>query len=132
MQKTYWWRVPSLLLGCIIFGWGYLVTTINSLDSWYSAYIDPSMFLSLSLIFVSIALFFFSDSVFLKWLRFAIVWFTLAAIFILLAPEYQGGWLGIGPEKESVSIWMSVLFVILSFGKIIWESRKAERSHGAV
>ncbi len=132
MQKTYWWRIGVLFFGSLIFGWGYLVTQSSGFGSWYNAYTDPSMFLSLSLIFVSIILFFFIDDVFLKWLRFSIVWLVLATILILLAPEYQGGWLGIGPEKESVSILMSILFVILSFGKIIWESRKTERSQETV
>jgi hypothetical protein len=51
---------------------------------------------------------------------------VLAVIFIILAPEYQGGWLGIGPEKESVSIWMSALFIFLSFAKIAWDSRNKQ------
>lgn len=130
MQKTYWWRVSVLFFGGIVFGWGYLVTNRSGLDSWYNSYTDPSMFLSLSLLFVSIVMFFINDVIFKKWLRFAIVWFVLAVIFIMLAPEYQGGWLGIGPEKESVSVWMSILFVILSLGKIAWESWRIRKNEG--
>lgn len=82
---------------------------------------------SLALLIVSPLLFFISGSIFFKWLRFAIVWFVLAVMFIILSPEYQGGWLGIGPEKESVSILMSVLFAIISIAKISWDIWKAKR-----
>lgn len=124
MQKTYWWRIGIFLFGGCVFGLGYLVTNTSSLRGWYNSYTDPSMFLSLSLIVVSVISFFIIDNVFKKWLRFSIAWFVLAAILITLAPEYRGGWLGIGPEKESVSIWASVLFVILSIAKLSWDSWK--------
>ena len=132
MQKMHWWRVGVLLLGCLVFGWGYLVTQNDNLDGWYNAYTDPSMFLSLSLIFVSVIMFFVDDTIFRKWLYFTILWLVLTVIFIFLAPEYQGGWLGIGPEKESVSIRMSILFVILSLVNIAWDSWKIRRSQGIV
>jgi fucose 4-O-acetylase-like acetyltransferase len=61
---------------------------------------------------------------FKKWLRFAGVWFAVAAILIAVTPEYQGGWMPISPTKESVSIWMASLFVIISLAKLAWDSRK--------
>lgn len=127
MQKTYWWRITVLMLGMIMFGWGYLAVNASELKL-YNPYIDPLMFLSISLIAISPFLFFVHDMVFLKWLRFALVWFALAVVFIILSPEYQGGWIGIGPEKESVSIWMSSLFVIISLIKISWDSWKIRKS----
>lgn len=79
---------------------------------------------SLALLVVSPALFLISRIVFKKWVHFSIMWFLSTAVLILIAPEYQGGWLGIGPEKESVSIWLSVLFVIISLAKLVWDTKK--------
>ncbi len=28
------------------------------------------------------------------------------------------------PEKESISIWLSVLFVIISLAKLVWDTKK--------
>ncbi len=80
--------------------------------------------LSLSLLVVSLALFFVRDIVFLKWLRFAIVWFAVSVIFIALAPVSTGGWMSFGPTKELVSIWMGALFVVISFMKLLYDSKK--------
>lgn len=128
MQKTYWWRVFILFFSIIIFGWGYIVTSRNDLDRFYNSYTDPSMFLSLSVFIISIISFFIVDTVFIKWFRFFIVWFFLAIIFITFAPEYYGGWLGLGPTKEFIAIWMSALFVILSITKITWDSWKIRKN----
>lgn len=124
----YWWRIFIFFFGVVVFGWGYLAAYVDSFDNWYNSYTDSSLFLSLSLLIVSLTLFFISDSVFKKWLRFAIIWIVLAVMFIILSPEYQGGWLGLGPEKESVSIWMSSLFVIISLVKIAWDVRREKVS----
>jgi hypothetical protein len=133
MQKTYWWRIVVLFLGIVVFGWGYLV--VNAFDLGlcgvgkkcffnYGSYVDPLMFLSLALFVITPFLFFINDLIFKKWLHFAIAWFMLAAIFITLAPVYSGGYIGLNPTKESVSIWMGSLFVIISIIQIAWLSKK--------
>ena len=125
MGKTYLWRIFVMVLAVVVFGYGYIAVNMDKLNL-YNNYIDPLMFLSLSLLAVSPLLFFIRDEVFLKWLRFSLAWFALAAILIALSPEYSGGW---GPSfdltKESVSIWMGTLFVITSLVKITWDSRKS-------
>lgn len=123
MKKTYWWRGVIMLFATVVFVYGYIAVNKDELGL-YNSYIDPSMFLSLSLLLVSPFLFFIRDAVFLKWLRFAGVWFFLSALFVALSPEYQRGWMGIGPTKELVSLWMGVLFVIASIAKIVWDSRR--------
>ena len=125
MKKTHWWRIASLFLGCIIFGWGYLAS--NEMLFQYNSYVDPAMFFSLAVMVMSMFLFLVYDKVFIKWLRFALVWFFLTLLFVLAAPEYAGGWMSFGPTKESVSIWMSSLFVIISLVQIIWESRNSSK-----
>ena len=136
MQKTNWWRMVVLFLGMIIFGWGYLVVNAFELGLCdkggrcfltYGSYVDPLMFLSLFLLIISPMLFFVRDAVFLKWLKFAIAWFALAAIFIALSPVYSGGSIGLNPTKESVSIWMGSLFVIISLAQLFWVSRNLKK-----
>lgn len=83
---------------------------------------------SLSLLAVSPLLFFISDKIFKKWLRFAGIWFAVAAILILISPEYSGGFgPSLNPTKESVSIWMSSLFVIGSLAIIVREKLSARK-----
>lgn len=130
MQKTYWWRVVVLFLGAVAFGWGYLVVNAIQLGLCslgqkcffhYNSYVDPLMFISLFLLVVSSLLFFVYDVVFIKWLKFVLVWFALAAIFILLAPVYSGGYIGLNPTKESVSIWMGSIFVVVSIFMLAYQ-----------
>ena len=133
MKKTYWWRMITLLVGLVVFGHSYMSThdsslcgTFNSCLFRYNAYTDPLLFLSLSLLALSVTVFFVNDSIFLKWLRFTLIWFATATIFIVLSPEYSPGYIGnMMPTKEMVSIWMSILFVLISPIKIIWDSKKA-------
>lgn len=126
MQKIYWWRFLTVIFSVLVFGYGYIAVNFDGLGI-YNSFVDSLMFLSLSLIVVSPFLFFVRDEVFKKWLRFAGVWFGVAAILIALSPEYSGGWgPSLNPTKESVSIWMASLFVIISLAKITWDSRKSK------
>ncbi len=136
MSKTYWWRFGALLIGALVFGWGYQLVSAENLGLCrqgisclfkYNVYVDPLMFLSLSLLVITPFLFFVSDAVFLKWLRFAVLWFGVTAIFIIMAPVYTGGFVGFGPTKESVSIWMGSLFVVASLVQIILAHRKLKQ-----
>lgn len=122
MKKTYWWRALVLLIGLLFLGYGYLA--VGDYIFYYNAYVDPIMFIALSLLLISPALFFIKDNIFKKWLKFAVIWIILTAIFVSLSPEYSGGYIGLNPTKESVSIWMGVFFVILSLVKIFWDSKK--------
>lgn len=128
MKITYWWRA-SLIIGVVLI---LTIAYIGPCDYALARCLGGNSILvtrtifhfSLSLLAVSPFLFFVRDEVFKKWLRFAGVWFTIAAVLIAITPEYQGGWMSIGPTKESVSIWMGALFVIGSLAKLAWDSRK--------
>jgi predicted MFS family arabinose efflux permease len=123
-----------------MFGYGYLAANNEGLglckieggkqtcSIHYNDFIDPLMFSAISIVVLSLFLFFISDNVFKKWLRFAIAWFIVDVVLIALAPTYTGGWMNFGPTKESVSIWMGVLFVIISLVLIIWQSLKERKS----
>lgn len=116
-----------LVLGGLVSFWEYLVINKSSFDGLYNAYTGPFFFLSFALLIVSPFLFLINDNVFRQWFRFAGVWFALSIILILLAPEYWGGWMSFGPEKKSVSVVMSILFVILSFGQLAWSYWKGPK-----
>ncbi len=130
MQKTYWWRAGLVASCLVILFSAYAGPCEGSFGRCFggnSIIVTRTFFhFSLSLILISPFLFFVSDYIFLRWLRFAAIWLVLAAICIILAPEYQGGWLGMGPEKESVSFWMSVLLVILSLIQLVWENLRMQ------
>lgn len=140
MQKTYWWRVATSLTSCVllivsyIFGHKILFSLCDKIgldicfETTSQTIGKPLFLLSLSLLIVSIFIFFITDIVFKKWLRFAIVWFVVAAVFVALAPVYSGGYIGLNPTKESISIWMGSLFVILSLIQIVWQSRKLQKN----
>lgn len=133
MQKTYWWRIGIVVVGGFVFGWEYLAVnafetnlcdSVNNCIFRYTSYTDSLMFLSLSLLITSPFLFFVQDNVFLKWLTFALAWFVITSILIALAPVSTGGWMSFGPTKESVSIWMGTLFIIVSLVKLLWDTKR--------
>lgn len=139
MKKTYWWRILILLFGLVLLGYGYLAVNNEELGLCkmengkqicfihYNDFIDPLIFAAVFLIVVSFCLFFIPDSIFKKWLRFAIAWLVVEVIFVAISPTYTGGWMNFGPTKELVSIWMGVLFVIISLVLIIRQSVKERK-----
>lgn len=134
MQKTYWWRA-GVVVSCLVVLLGAYVGpceySLGRCLGGNSIFVTRTFFhFALSFLLVSPVLFLVNDSIFKKWFRFSIIWFLVATVFILLVPEYQGGWLGIGPEKESVSILMGMLFVMLSFGQLAWASWKTHKTEG--
>jgi hypothetical protein len=126
MQKTYWWRVGLFSLSLVILAVSYIGFCdykIGMCLGGNDILIIRTLFhIFLATLVISSFLFFVSDKSFLKWLRFAVVWIFLSVFLIYAIPEYQGGWISIAPGKELASIWMSELFVILSLGKIVWDS----------
>lgn len=61
------------------------------------------------------------------------VFLIVTFIFIIATPEYSGGWgPNYNPDRETVSIWMGVLFVIISLALVIWQSvkEKINKKHG--
>jgi hypothetical protein len=142
MQKTYWWRTGVFLLALAGLFVGYAVFYPYTfgicmpaeghcfLASYKKIFAEPLFLLSLSLLIVSPFLFLVRDVVFLKWLRFALIWFAVAAVLIAATPTYTGGWMSFGPTKESVSIWLSMLFVAVSSIKLVWDMRKAKGIQG--
>jgi hypothetical protein len=134
MQKTYWWRIilivvcTGVLLGAYL---GPCDSNVARCLGGDSILVTRTFFhFALSLLVVSLFLFFVRDTVFLKWLRFAMIWFAVAAVLIAATPTYTGGWMSFGPTKESVSIWLSMLFVAVSSIKLVWDMRKAKGIQG--
>jgi hypothetical protein len=129
MDKTYRWRIAlsSASFLILLIAYTFFCESRMSRCLWGdSILVTRTIFhFTLSLLVVSPVLFFVRDEVFKKWLRFAGVWFGIAAVLVILTPESSGGWgPSLNPTKESVSIWMASLFVIISLVKIAWDSRK--------
>ena len=89
---------------------------------WRKTISEPLFIVSTSVFISSIFTFFISNRLFTRWLIFTIAWLVAAVICIALAPVYTSNILG-GPTKESISIWMGTLFVIISlimFAVMTW------------
>lgn len=126
MKNNYWWRVGVLLFGMIGFLIGvgtfypykYGLCNINIGNCMFvplkRVFSEPLSIFSVFFLIVSSLLFFISDKIFLRWLRFAIYWAGLAVFFVIVSPVHSGGFVSLSPTKESVSIWMGILFVIIS------------------
>jgi len=131
MKKTYWWRVGLIIICVLILMISYFGPCNQKLGRCVggnSILMVRTLFhFSLAFLVVAPFLFFIRDNIFLKWLRFAAGWVFLSAIFIILAPEYSSGVVG-NPTKETVSIWMGSLFVIISLVIIIHQSRKLNKN----
>lgn len=142
MKKTYWWRLVSLFVGFIGIVIAYIYRNqlrfglcentylfnnkLSCLDKTSITVGKPLFVLSLSFLLVSFCSLFISDIVFKKWLKFAIAWFILTIILVILAPTSSTSIPG-NPTKEDVSIWMSSLFVIISLIQIIILSKKQKQ-----
>lgn len=131
MKKTYWWRI-GLGIVCVLI---LAVTFFGPCDQKFGRcaggddiIIVRTLFhFFLATIIVTPLLFFVKDNIFLKWLKFAIAWFILEILCIALSPAYSGDFLGLIPEKELVSTWMSELFVIISICIIAYQSYKLRK-----
>lgn len=142
MQKTYLWRWLTVVATLILIGLSYffghkiLFSPCDAIESLvgndpcftnaFKSISKPLFFSSVALLIISPFLFFFSDKFFIKWFRFALVWFFLAIVFVAFTPE-QHNFMSLNPDKETVSIWMSALFVIISLGMFIREWATAKK-----
>ncbi len=145
-QKTYWWRVLTIFFGGMSLAVAYVLNNqllFGTCDHTYStgsyqgcldtAGIDigkPLFFFSIAILCVSILLSFVRDEVFLKWLKFSAVWWFFAIILIALTPSSYHSFLNLNPDRESVSLWLSGLFVIVSLVKLVWDTRKLRQNTG--
>ena len=82
----------------------------------------PLVIIFLPLFLVSVAMFRFKKQIFDTWVRFVYFWLPITALFVILAPEYDSSLLNI--QKDSVSLFMSGLFMIVSFFLVVYISIK--------
>jgi hypothetical protein len=131
MKKTYWWRACVMLLALIILAISFVWPCnfkISKCLGGDSILITRTLFhYFLSILVVSFFLFFISDSIFKKWLYFAVIWFFIDILLIIISPTYTGGFINFGPTKELVSIWMGALFVIISIALLIQAKIKEKK-----
>lgn len=80
-------------------------------------------------LFVSPFFFFIPENVFKKWFWFTLAWFVTSSLWIAAAPTYDSGFFSMmNFTKEKVSIFMSILFVPISLGILLFASWKEKRS----
>jgi hypothetical protein len=67
------------------------------------------------------------DEIYRAWLKFSYGWIPLSMALILIAPEYDSSFIPLYSfTKGSVAFIMSLLFVIISLGIIIWKYASAK------
>jgi hypothetical protein len=130
MQKTYWWRISLAVISLSFVGMLYIGACDHRLGRCLGGNSIPiarTAFHFFSALFIiSPFLFFISDKVFLKWLRFAMIWIALSVVAIVATPD-KNAFMSFDPDKETVSIWMGTLFVILSLAQFVWEWHKDKK-----
>ena len=85
------------------------------LDNYRLVFFEPLIIVSIFIFLTSVFTFFISNNIFKKWLIFSLIWFSIDAILVYNASVYSHYALDIIPTtKESISIWMGSLFVIIS------------------
>ena len=128
MKKTYWWRICLIMLSVVVLLLAYIgPCKYNISRCFWGNYIliTRTLFhIFLTILAISPVLFFVSDYTFKMWIKFTIIWFIIGSILVLLAPVSIGGFINFRPTKELVSIWMGILFVIISLVWIIWQKIK--------
>lgn len=73
-------------------------------------------------------LFFLPYTVYRAWRTFALIALPISALLIWLTPQYASSTLGglpLGPDRELVTMWLSGLFVLISYGIILWKALAA-------
>lgn len=74
-------------------------------------------------------LFFINDAVFRRWSFFSLVWLWLSFTIIIITPEYLGGWINIGPDRDDMAAFMAWLFVIISLAMMIRDSFRGKKAN---
>jgi cell division protein FtsW (lipid II flippase) len=116
MKKTYWWRIVLFLFSTLTPALLYTTSCGYNFNRclWGNNLTSSTLFrFSLALIIISLFLFFLSDKIFLKWLKFAVAWIILSIITIVATPE-RHAFFSMDPDKETVSLWMGILLVIIN------------------
>lgn len=139
MKKTYWWRIVLSMASLAVVAWSFIYDIYICLPVseggcpfflYRKYFLEPIAFFSIAFSFLSLFLFFVSDVVFKKWLGFALVWLIFSFFLISIAPDDTGLWLPMRPDKEIASLWLSVLFVPISLGILLfasWKERQASK-----
>ena len=87
----------------------------------------PLFIISLPLFLLSLITYKMRDEVFAVWFRFSRVWFPLTLFLVIISPEYGNSLLPV--EKDSVSFFMSLLFLLISLTIIIKKYFSLKSNH---
>ena len=82
-------------------------------------------FFSISIFIISLILLFSREEIFHTWKKFAIIYILLSLIIITLAPTSAPNIISF--DKESATLWLAVIFLIVSLAIIIVKTVKLRR-----
>ena len=85
------------------------------------------LYIFVPLFLLSLITYKMQDEIFHKWLKFVYIWVPLTIILVLISPEYGNSLFPI--EKDSVSFFMSVLFLLISIILILSNHFSLKNSH---
>ena len=88
---------------------------------------DPMSNIAISIIIVSTLLFFVKEQVLSLWLKFAYFWLPLTLLFVLVSPPGGGGFLPPMATRETNSLLLAKIFVVLSVAIIAYKSYKLRK-----
>jgi hypothetical protein len=132
MKKTYWWKIIMIGSVGLFMVWAYFNPCEHRLSRCIGGegmFIVRTMFhFSIPVLTSSLVLLFLSASVSKKWLKFAAGWIIFSMIIILLTPASIGGYVSVVPEREVVSFFINILFLIISLILITFWTIKEKRS----
>ncbi len=92
----------------------------------FTAIVEPVSILLSGLLLSFVLAITTADSVFRIWKKFSYAYMPFAVLLIFLAPNTSRNILGI--DREFTSIWLSILYVIISLVLITYKSWRIKRS----
>ena len=121
----------SLLVLLLGIGLGVLSTPLNDFGLYWAdaeAIIETLVLFPLAIFLISLILLFsHSELIVFSWIRFAKYYLPVAAFLVIITSSDRGGWISIGPDRESMIWFTSTLFFLISLIIIAvksWKLRK--------
>jgi hypothetical protein len=91
----------------------------------YRGYMESVALFSVALIVISLILFFIDKRINRSWLIFAMIYTIVYVIAVYVTPPTSGL---LQPQRDLVSLWLSIAFVILSLILIVYKSWRLKKS----
>lgn len=101
-----------------------IVCLHNYIDN-FNEIIQVIFIFSIPIIIVSFILLFLREQVFNTWLKFSIIFLLIAIVLIAMAPTVNGTLIGF--DKETTTLWLATIFMIVSLLIVVIKSLHLRR-----